>query len=302
MEKFVIITDSCSDLSGELRDRYGIEYVPMYFSCDEREYAADLDYKEISQKDFYNLMRDGKRVITSQANKESYREVFRKYAEAGVGVLSVSCSSALSASVKASLVARDEVLTEFPNAEIVCIDTLMSGSGLGLIAIKASMMRESGATLAECAQWIEENKLNFHQEGCVDSLTYLKRAGRVSAASAFFGGILSVKPIIISDAKGRNIAAEKVKGRRASIKRLAERFADEYVSSELPIIFSHADCAEDAEALKSEVLAKLAEMGVDTDSLTFYTEYIGPIVGASVGPGTVAVWFYGKEVTLGSEE
>ncbi len=302
MEKFVILTDSCSDMSGELRAKYDVEYVPMHFSCDEREYVADLDYKEISQRDFYNLMRDGKRVITAQANMEDYRKVFESYAKDGVAVLSLSCSSALSASVKASYVARDEVMKEYPEAKIICIDTLMSGVGLALITIKASMMREAGVGIDEISEWIEKNKLCFHQEGCVDSLTYLKRAGRVSAASAFFGGILSVKPIIISDAKGRNIAAEKVKGRRASIKRLAERFADEYVPSELPIIFSHADCVEDAEVLKSEVIAKLNEKGINPDEITFYTEYIGPIVGASVGPGTVAVYFFGKEVTLGAEE
>ena len=300
MKKFVILTDSCSDLSGELRERYGIEYVPMHFSCDDKEYVADLDYGEISQKDFYNLMRDGKRVITAQANMEDYRKVFETYASEGVAVLSVSCSSALSASVKASYVAKDEVLKAYPEAKIVCIDTLMSCAGLGLIAMKASMMRDAGAELDEVAEWIEENKLCFHQEACIDSLTYLKRAGRVSAASAFFGGILSVKPIIISDAKGRNVAVEKVKGRRASIKRAAERFAESYVKSDLPIVVAHADCDEDAELFKSEIVAKLAELG-DNDTQVL-TEVIGPIVGASVGPGTIGVFFFGKEVTDGKDD
>ena len=300
MEKFVILTDSCSDLSGELRAKYDIEYVPMHFSCDDREYVADLDYKEISKRDFYNLMRDGKRIITAQANMEDYRRVFESYASAGVAVLSISCSSALSASVKASYVAKDEVLKSYPDAKIICIDSLMSCAGLALINIKAAMMRDAGAGIDEVAEWIENNKLAFNQEACVESLTYLKRAGRVSAASAFFGGILSVKPILISDAKGRNVAVEKVKGRRASIKRAAERFAEEYVKSDLPVIVSHADCAEDAELFKSEIVARLTELG-DT-STEVLTEVIGPIVGASVGPGTMGVYFFGKEVTVGKDD
>ncbi len=301
MKKFVILTDSCSDLPLELREKYDIDYIPMHFSCEGKEYIADLDYKEISVKDFYNLMRDGKRVITAQTTAPEYTEKFTKIVEDGFDILSISCSSALSASVKASYVARDSVLEAHPDAKIICIDSLMSCAGLAAICIKASKLRGEGESIEECAAWVEENKLKFNQEASVDKLTYLKQAGRVSAASAFFGGIFNVKPIIISDCMGRNAAIEKVKGRRVSMARIAERVADAYYESDIPLFISHADVPEEAELLREMVFDKLRERGINPESLETYTTHIGPIVGASVGPGTIAAYFYGKAVTFDAE-
>lgn len=302
MKKFVILTDSCSDLTLELREKYDIDYVPMHFSCDDKDYVADLDYKEISAKDFYNLMRDGKRVITAQANTAQYLEAFEKYINEGFDVLSISCSSALSASVKASYAARDELLAKYPEAKIICIDSLISSIGEGLITIKAAELRAEGKSIDEVAEWIEENKLRFNQNGCPEKLTYLKQAGRVSAASAFFGGLLNIKPIIISDAKGRNVAVEKVKGRKASLIRAAELTAEEYESSDISIGISHADCEDEAKELLAVILEKLSAKGVDTSKVNTVFTYIGPIVGASVGPGTVIAYCYGKKVTYDAED
>jgi len=301
MKKFVILTDSCSELPLEIRNEYDIDYVPMHFSCEDKDYVADLDYKEISARDFYNLMRDGKRVITAQANTAQYLEIFEKYINEGCDILSISCSSALSASVKASYAAREELLKKYPDAKIICIDSLNSSIGEGLITIKASMLRAEGKTIDEVAEWVEANKLKFNQNGCPDKLTYLKQAGRVSAASAFFGGLLNIKPIIISDAKGRNVAIEKVKGKKAALNRAAELMADEYEVSDIPIGIAHADCEEEAKELLALILEKLNAKGVDTDKIKVIHSYVGPIVGASVGPGTLVAYCYGKEVTYDAE-
>lgn len=296
MKKFVIITDSCSDLEKELRDKYDIDYVPMSFRTEGKEYVADLDWKELSVLDFYDMMRNGKIFKTAQVNESQYRIAFEKYIKEGYDILSISCSSGLSNSVNESRKVAKEFKEKYPDSKIYCIDSLNSCYGLGLLCITASELRKEGLSIEEVANYIEENKLKMNQECTVEKLTYLKNAGRVSAVSAFFGGILSVKPIIISDVKGNNNAVEKVKGRKTSINRLAERFAEEYEKHPYQkIYFAHADCLEDVEELKKAVLSKIDATDIET-----HTGYVGPTVGASAGPGTIAVYFFGKEVTIGA--
>ena len=294
MKDFVIITDSCSDLEKELREKYNIDYVPMSFSCEGKEYSASLDWESLSAPQFYNMMREGKIFKTAQVNAFQYKQKFTDYLKQGKDILSISCSSGLSNSVNESKKVAKELLHKYPDNKIICIDSLNSCYGLGLICITASTLRAEGRTIEEVAEYIEANKLKVNQECTVEKLTYLKKAGRVSAASAFFGGLLSVKPIIISDRKGNNNAVEKVKGRKSSIERIAERFAQEYEAHPYQkLFFAHADCEQDVELLKTAVLSK-----IDATDLEIHTGYVGPIVGASAGPGTIAVYFFGKEVQV----
>ncbi len=298
MEKFVILTDSSCDLDKSLREEYQIEYLPMHFSERGKDYDADLDWKEISFDQFYQKMREGTRFITAQVNTTQYKQAFENYVKEGYGVLSISCSSGLSASVKASIQAREEVLAKYPDAKIICIDALISCAGLGLICIYASRFRKEGKSMEEIAAWVEENKLYFHQEGTVDKLTWLKQAGRVSAASAFFGGLLNVKPIIISDAKGENFAVEKVKGRKVSLDRLVARIKAQYNGEKYPeIVVLHADCEEDAKYVKAQLIEKI---GVAEENV--WLGKIGPIIGASCGPGMMGIYYYGCKVTENGEK
>jgi DegV family protein with EDD domain len=297
MRKFVIVTDSCSDLSTEVREKYDILYVPMHYVYDEQSYEADLDWKRMSVSEYYDIMRGGKRITTAQVSAEAYRETFEKAILAGCDVLSISCSSALSASVSASYAVRDEMMAKYPEAKVICIDSLMACTGLGILCMTASEMRAAGKSIDEVAAWLDEHKLEMHQEATPEKLNYLKQAGRVSAASAFFGGLLNIKPIIISDAKGRNLAVEKVKGRQTSIARLAERMQEAFQDVDYQKIFVvHADCPEGAEALKKEIVARMPEREKDIQM-----GLIGPIIGATVGPGTLAVYYYGTKVTEGAE-
>ena len=149
----------------------------------------------------------------------------------------------------------------------------------------------------EIASWVNENKKFVNQEGTVDKLTWLKQAGRVSAVSAFFGNLLNVKPLVISDIHGYNVAIEKVKGRKVSLERVATRVAEEYIPNDLGIFINHADCLEDANTLKNIIKEKT---GLQEEQFTM--GYIGPAIGASVGPGMLGVYFLGKEVTYDSLE
>ncbi len=294
MKKFVIVSDSCCDLSKENREKYNVEYIPMRLHFDGKDIPADLDWKDISFKDFYATMREGVRYKTSQINAIEYEEAFEKYILAGFDVLSISCSSALSSSFNGSLVAREELLKRYPDVKIICIDSRNSCMGLGTLCITASKMRDEGKPIEEIAEFIEAHKQEVNQLCTPESLTYLKRAGRVSAFSALFGGMLQVKPIIISDVNGQNFALEKVKGRKNSINRIIEMFKETYNESApyQKITVVHADCLVEAEEIKT-ILRDMVE-----EKVTVEIEKIGPIIGASAGPGTLAIYCYGKEVTV----
>lgn len=298
MKKFAIITDSCSDLNKDLRGKYDIDYVPMHYSYDGKDVVASLDWEELSAPDFYNVMRGGTRIFTAQVTANDYKEKFESYLEKGYDILSISCSSALSASVKSSYIVRDELCAKYPDAKIICIDSLIACAGEGMLVIQASKKRAEGKSIEEVASFIENAKKYIHQEAIADKLVYLKQAGRVSAASAFFGGLLNVKPVIISDAKGQNFAVEKVKGRKNSIIRIAERVKEQYNGEIAQEIFvAHADCESEAIDLKNEIIARIPNV---EDKITI--GYIGPIVGASVGPGMMGVYFFGTEVTENANE
>ena len=294
MRKFVIVSDSCCDLDAPTRKKYEVDYIPMRLLYDGNDIPADLDWGTLSSKQFYDMMRSGTRFRTAQINAEKFREVFLGYLSNDCDVLYIACSSALSSSWSNSLQARDALLKEFPGTKIVCIDSRNACMGLGILCMTASDMRAAGSSIDEVAAYIEEHKQEVNQFATVESLSYLKRAGRVSTTSAVFGGLMQVKPIIISDTHGQNVAVEKVMGRKKTVARLAELFKDAFRDNEYQYVYvMHADCPEGAEELKALVEANLAGRDIPVR-----TAGIGPIIGATTGPGTLAVYCRGKEVTF----
>jgi DegV family protein with EDD domain len=188
-------------------------------------------------------------------------------------------------------------MQKYPDSKVISVDSLTACFSLGMLSIRASELRAEGKSIEETAEWINQNKLTVNQECTVETLKYLKQAGRVSAASAFFGGLLSVKPIIISDASGINAAVEKVKGRMNSINRLVERFKEEYLSVPYQRVrVVHGDSESDGKLLFEKIKEAIPDKDVEVT-----LGKIGPIVGATTGPGTLAVYFYGKEVTYNSK-
>lgn len=289
MKKFIIVTDSCSDLNKTLREKYDIEYVPMHYAYDEKDYVANLDTFNESYQDFYNIMRNGKRILTSQVNALDYKKTFRKFLDEGYDILSISCSSALSSSYKGSLLVKEELEKEYKDNKILCIDSLNACLGLGLICIIASELRSEGKSIEEVYSYIEENKNKVKQEAVIENLNYLKRAGRVSVTSAFFGGMLQIKPIIISNEKGENEAVEKIKGRKNSLDRIVERMKEQYKFSTYKKVFiGHADSINEALYVKEALLNVFKDKNLEIEICE-----IGPIIGASVGPGTIGLYFYG---------
>ena len=291
MKDFVIFGDSTCDLDLATRQEFEIDYIPMSYTVDDQDYTASLDWEFHSVKDYYDLMRGGKRVFTSQIIPNVCREKFLSAIEAGKDVLYISCSSALSSSYQTACVIARELEEANPDARIICVDALISLVGQGHLLIEASRQRGAGKSAAETAAYIESIRLNVHMVGYPGSLEYLRRAGRVKASSAFFGNLFGVKPILISDRQGQNYALKKVKGIANARNAVAEMVQEAMTEASDTLYIAHADCPEEAEALKNAILSRCSFAKVSVC-------VIGPIVGASVGPGTAAAFICGKEVTI----
>lgn len=292
MKDYIIMTDSCADLGKDIRKKYEIEYIPMNIVYNDKEEIASLDWDIYSPKELYDIMRRGTRIITNQVPQVRFEKEFEKHLQSNKDILYIACSSALSGSYQTSQVVKKELLLKYPDRKIYCIDSLNSSLGEGLMTIDAALMRENRKTIDEVKEYLEENKLCYNQLCTVDSLSYLKKAGRVKASSAFFGNLLGVKPILISNKNGENVAIKKVKGRNASLDEIVNMAKEVVINPQEQIIaIAHADCEEDAQYLKKRIQEELKTNNI-------YMNYIGPIIGASAGPGTIAIYVKGKMINI----
>ena len=297
MNKFVIFADSTCDLTTEQRKNAGIEYVRMLVNWTDKdkkfhETYADLDWSEMSPTQYYNLMRDGSVIMTSQVTEQEFDLKFVPHLEKGEDILYVCCSSALSASgALGARLYKEKYSKSYPNSKVVVVDALNSGMGQGLMALDAADLRDQGKSLEEVAEYIEKNRLLYNQTATVEDLNTLAKHGRVKASTAFFGNIFGVKPIIISDAKGNNFAVEKAKGRRNALLRIAAVAAERATDKENGAIYvSEADAKpEDIELLVSQ----LKQAGFKN----IIPQKLGPILSASCGPATIGLFYKGKEET-----
>lgn len=291
MAKFKIFTDSCCDLSTEDRKNYDIEYVHMGIVVDGEEKVADLDWKLYSPEEFYGWLKEGRKVKTTQVSVTEFVENFRKVLKEGFDILYIGCSSALSGSVNTcEVLVKPQLKEEFPERKIVVIDSLLASHGEGMMAIRASEMRKEGKSLEEVAAWVEENKKYVNQYATVDTLTYLKNAGRIKGAKAFFGNLMGVKPIFISDARGNNAVIKKAKGTKNSLEELIKSTEEVIMKEKWNEVFVGQGLAQE----RAEFLKKRLE---DDLNIKAHIRWIGPIVGTTCGPGVVAVFSFGKEVT-----
>ena len=291
MNKIAIISDSSCNLNSKLKEEFGVDYiVPMHFILDGKMYNASGDWEVMSAKDYYDNMRNGKILKSSLIKQNEYEEAFKLFLDKGYDILSISCTSALSSSVRESYKAKDALKALYPNQIIECVDSANCTFSLAMILKEASKMREEGKSISQIVNWIDENKLYFNEVGTVDKLTYLRLAGRISASAAFFGGMLGVKPIVVYDLEGHNVAVQKVKGRKKSLETVADYIKKYAIVDKYNTIYiAHADCIEDAKLLSQMIQDRFEE------KLEFVFDYVESGVGSSVGPGTLILGFYGNK-------
>ncbi len=292
MRKIQVLTDSCADLSGELLKAYGIDYCRMRTVRNDVETTASLTWEYYSPKELYDIMRGGERILTTQVPTEEFQTVFEKYLGDGCDIIYIGCSLKQSGSVNTATVLSKKLLQAHPDARIACIDSRNASIGEGILAIRAATMVRDGKDFDAIVNDILATRKQLNQFVTVHSLEYLHRAGRVKGSAAFFGNLMGVKPILISDADGEQTPIKKVKGRAKSLSELVAMLKAVILSPEEQTIYvAHAD----ADPLELEALC--AQIRAEIPCRDIVTVYIGPIVGASIGPDAIGVWGFGHEVT-----
>ena len=281
---YVIVTDSGSDLPKYLSDELGVKVIPLSVLVQGEEPVND---DCVDRKEFYDKMRGGKTASTSAINIEAFTNAFEEILKTGSDMLYLGFSSGLSSTYQASVAAAEDLRERYPERKILTVDTLCASLGEGLLVSYAAWKRDEGRTIEETAAWVEENRLSLVHWFTVDSLVYLKRGGRVSAATALVGGMLNIKPVLHVDDEGHLVSVAKVRGRNASIKAMFDKIEETAIEPEKQIFYiSHGDCLADAELLASMIREKYGDVKIVID-------YVGAVIGAHSGPGTLALFFLG---------
>ena len=286
MADFVIITDSSCDLPTDKIAEYGIKVASLELNI---EGVGTVLNHEINPKEAYAYLREKKGIKTAAANMDKFCELFESELAIGNDVLYLGFSSGLSATFMAGKNAAIDLSEKYPERKIIAIDTLCASLGQGLLVTLACRKKEEGATIEEVAQFVEETKLHLCHWFTVDALFFLKRGGRISAATAIVGTMLAFKPVLHVDNEGHLINVTKVRGRRAAIVALLEKMKESAINPENQTVYiCHGDCYDDAKLLADMITE---EFGI-TDILIDFT---GPVIGAHSGPGTLALFYIGTE-------
>lgn len=282
----IIITDSCCDLSYDYIKKNNLEVIPFPYSIDGKEYIDDFG-KSLSYESFYDELRNGAMPSTSQITVYTFQQVFKKYAAEGNAVIYIGFSSALSQTFNNSVIAKNNVLEELPQADITVIDSKGASVGQGLIVFYANELLKQGKSKDEIIEWIESNKLKSNHWFIIDNLDHLKRGGRISSASAAVGTILDVKPLLNVDDEGKLEVVKKIRGRKKAIRELLEELQNIKNPEGQTLFINHGDCVKDAEQLKELVLSEVNVKDV-------VINYVGPIIGSHTGPGMLCLVFMGN--------
>ena len=286
---YTIVVDSTTDLPLSLAEEWGITVVPYIFTMDGKDYYNYLDYRELSVKDFYQNLRDGKMATTTQVTAHRYMEIWEPSLKEGKDILYMCLSSALSKSYDQSMLAAQEAMEAYPGRKVITIDSKSASLGQGLLAYYAAQARDEGKSLEENAAYIERLVPRVQHWIVPDDLHHLKRGGRLSGASALVGSMLSIKPILTMNDEGRLVPVGKARGWGKAVQALKDRCDEhKFTPADQPVFIAHGDAADKANQVAAELKTKYG-------TSQFFINEIGPVIGAHAGPGTIALIFLGGE-------
>ena len=282
---FQIITDSCCDFPTPMYGQLELTFVPL--TVEFRGNTFD-DKNDDTLKDMYQGLRAGEVAKTSAVNPSRWSQAMEKALAAGKDVLVLAFSSGLSTTYQSAVIAAEELKDAYPDRKIQVIDTLCASMGQGLLVWYACKKRDEGLSLDEVAQWVLDNRLHLCHWFTVDDLMYLKRGGRISAATALVGTMLQIKPLLHVDDEGHLINMTKTRGRKAAIDAMVKKAQELGAGYDNSTMFiSHGDCLSDAEYLSRQLKEKCGVKDV-------VISYVGAVIGSHSGPGTLALFFLGS--------
>lgn len=293
-EGYVLSCCSTADLSEAHFKERAIQYVCFHFSLDGKEYADDLG-KSIAIADFYQAMSEGAETKTSQVNVEEYIAYFTPFLEEGKDILHVSLSSGISGAYNSANIAREELLEHYPSRKIFIVDSLGASSGYGLFMDKLADLRDDGMPIEELYEWALSHRLELNHWFFSTDLTFYVKGGRISKVSGWFGTALHICPLLNMDDKGALIPRYKIRGKRAVIKEIVkkmEEWADGGTDYSGKCYISHSACYEDAKAVADLVEEHFPKLNGKVE-----INNVGTTIGSHTGPGTVALFFWGKTRT-----
>ena len=289
MSEFVIMTDSCCDMTAAMAEELGISVLPLSLQMGEDVYHNYLDGREIGFEDFYARIRSGQTATTSAVSVGAFEAEMRTHLQQGKDILCINFSSALSTTYQSATIAAADLREEFPEAKIFVVDSLCASLGQGLLLYLCVQEQRKGRTIGEVRAFAEATKGNICHWFTVDDLNHLKRGGRISAATALFGTMLSIKPVMHVDDGGHLVPVSKARGRKASLTALVdqmEKTAGDPAAG--PVFISHGDCEGDALFVADEITRRFGNRNISIN-------FVGPVIGNHSGPGTIALFFVGSK-------
>ena len=282
---YQIITDTACDFPMEMYKELDLIAVPLTVLYKGESYT---EYTEEWLKGLFDGLRAGEMASTSAINPDGWATAIEPVLQQGKDALVLTFSSGLSTTYQSAMIAADELLEKYPDRTIRVVDTLCASLGQGLLVWYACKKRDEGMDLEQLTRWCEENRMNLCHWFTVDDLMCLKRGGRIGAASAMIGTMLQIKPILQVSGEGKLVNTAKVRGRKASIQRLADLMGETQLPGENDTVFiCHGDCHADAEYLAQLVKEKYGVKDV-------FIYYVGAVIGSHSGPGTLALFYIGS--------
>ena len=289
MSEFVLMTDSSADLSQEMVQELGVTVLTLSFTIQGKVYRNYPDNREMDLPLFYDMLRAGELATTSAVNVAEYTQAVEPILQEKKDVLILAFSSGLSSTYQASVLAAEELREKYPDRKIYTVDTLCASLGQGLLVYLAVQEQRKGRSIEEVRDWAESTKLHLCHQFTVDDLHFLKRGGRISATTAVVGSMLQIKPVLHVDNEGRLINIGKARGRQASLKALVDKMEKTVTEEGKKTVFiSHGDCRKDAVAVADMVRERFGTQDIRIN-------YVGPVIGAHSGPGTLALFYLGTE-------
>ena len=290
MRDYVIMTDSCCDLSAEEVVESGLVVLPLTFTMDGVSRRDTPNHEEMSLQEFYRLLRGGKICTTSAVSVGDYKAAMARELEAGKDILCVAFSSALSTTYQSACIAADELRESYPDANIIVIDSLSASRGQGMLVWFAAKEKAKGKTIDEVAEYVRQMVPHQCHWFTVDDLHHLRRGGRLNATSAIVGTVLAIKPVIHCDAEGKLTPMAKARGMKQAIRELVNKLEQLGTRplAEQTVFLCHAD-APDNVAFTKDLLRQRFGLTDVRD------HYIGPVVGSHTGAGTLGIFFFGRE-------
>lgn len=285
MEKYAIVTDSCCDMPYPYIKENNIPFASLTMRFNDKEYKDDFKIS-MSADTFYNYLKDGVMPATSQANVNDFYNLFSEALKDNEKVLYIGVSSGLSGTVNSATLAK-KMIEENGENKIYIVDTLTASLGQGLLLIKAENMQKEGKSIEEVYEYLLKERFKLNTYITVDDLKHLKNGGRISGAAAAIGIVLHIKPVMTLNDEGRILPCLKIKGRKKVMSKLKEIVAERIRDKDI-IAICHAQCLEEAEKLKSDLIEELGIKEVLINE-------IGPVVGTHGGPGAMGIFFIGKE-------